>query len=70
MIGAVAGFLVGLILLMLVSGDISINSIVNFTSDNSSSLSVQARVLILTVCTILGLVLGFSSGLLCSKRPG
>ena len=67
MVGAVAGFALGILLLMLICADHPMSVITDFPGDPVSFPSVQVRVALLMVCTIAGLIVGFSSGFVASK---
>jgi hypothetical protein len=68
MIGAVIGFFIGAILIMLFTADFSINNIVTFPGDGISHPAMQFRVIFLTICTLMGILIGFSSGMVTTHE--
>jgi len=67
MIGASAGFFLGILIIMLVAADFSLSNIARLSDDTSSFPPFQVRIIILIVCVIAGILIGFTSGFVVSE---
>lgn len=62
MIGAVVGFFTGILIIILITFNLSVNSLVNAQGGDTSLHSMELRLLIVIACTAAGFISGLRSG--------
>ena len=68
MIGAIAGFTLGVLFILVTATDFSLDKIADYPNDSASLPVMQLRIVLLVLCVVVGLVTGFLSSFIFSEK--